>query len=75
MRKRKIKFLFGGYSGENNTGAESRLVTIIQDIKETFQNDYDLRLTMGTLSLKNTSKSEALGSGLHRVTENVIARK
>lgn len=56
MKKKKIKFLFGGYSGENNTGAESRLVTIIRDIKETFKDDYDMRLTMGTLSLKNTRR-------------------
>jgi polysaccharide pyruvyl transferase WcaK-like protein len=53
---KKIKFLFGGYSGENNTGAESRLVTIIRDIKEIFKDGYDIQLTMGTLSLKNTRR-------------------
>lgn len=56
IKRKRIKFLFGGYSGENNTGAESRLVTIIKDIKETFKDDFDIQLTMATLSAKNTKR-------------------
>jgi polysaccharide pyruvyl transferase WcaK-like protein len=57
MRKRKkIKCLFYGYNGENNTGAESRLVTIIEDIKETIGKEFELDLAAIVIDEKNVRR-------------------
>ena len=46
--KRKVRVLLMGYNGENNTGAESRLVTIARDVREVFQGT---QLTMKAVVL------------------------
>lgn len=44
MDKKQVSVLLMGYNGENNTGAESRLVTIAKDVRETLGKDYDLKM-------------------------------
>lgn len=55
-KPKKIKCLFYGYNGENNTGAESRLVTIIEDIKETIGKEYELSLAAIVIDEKNVRR-------------------
>lgn len=42
--KRRLKVLLFGYNGENNTGSESRLVTILRDVRKLFGETFELDL-------------------------------
>jgi len=53
--KKKIKALLMGYNGENNTGAESRLVTIARDVREVFQSQ-NLELEAVVLTAANARR-------------------
>lgn len=52
----RIKCLLYGYNGENNTGAESRLVTIIEDVKETLKQEIELDLAAIVIDEKNVRR-------------------
>lgn len=41
-KKKRLKVLFYGYNGENNTGSESRLVTIVHDVRRIFEDHVNL---------------------------------
>jgi polysaccharide pyruvyl transferase WcaK-like protein len=41
-KKKRLKVLFYGYNGENNTGSESRLVTIVHDVRRIFGEQFNL---------------------------------
>ncbi len=56
IKRKKLKIIFAGYSGENNTGAESRIVTTIEDIKETIGKELPVYITVPTLSSANTRR-------------------
>jgi len=53
--KKKLRVLLMGYNGENNTGAESRLVTIARDVREVFQ-DQELKLEAVVLTAANARR-------------------
>ena len=53
LKKKKIKIVFAGYSGENNTGAESRIVTVVKDVKASLGDLVEVQITVPTLSKKN----------------------
>ncbi|PIU66844.1 MAG: polysaccharide pyruvyl transferase, partial [Armatimonadetes bacterium CG07_land_8_20_14_0_80_40_9] len=53
LKKKKIKIVFAGYSGENNTGAESRIVTVVKDVKASLGDLVEVQITVPTLSEKN----------------------
>ena len=53
--KKKIKALLMGYNGENNTGAESRLVTIARDVREVFSGQ-NLELEAVVLTAANARR-------------------
>ena len=57
LRRKKIKVVFAGYSGENNTGAEGRVAMTVKDIKRAIGEEVDqLQITIPTLSAANTRR-------------------
>jgi polysaccharide pyruvyl transferase WcaK-like protein len=48
-KKKRLKILFYGYNGENNTGSESRLVTIVHDVRRVFGNRFNLDMEAVTI--------------------------
>jgi polysaccharide pyruvyl transferase WcaK-like protein len=56
MKRPELRCLLVGYSGENNTGSESRLVTIIDDLRAALGEDYDLKLTAAVINEANVRR-------------------
>ncbi len=48
-KKKRLKILFYGYNGENNTGSESRLVTIVHDVRRIFGDQFNLDMEAITI--------------------------
>ena len=56
LRDNKVRVLLFGYNGENNTGSESRLVTIVEDIRKTLGEYGELELVAIALSEENVRR-------------------
>ncbi len=52
----KLKVLLFGYNGENNTGSESRLVTILEDVRQTLGKKFELDIQSVVIEEKNVRR-------------------